>query len=92
LFRAGVQICAFAIADKILQVTQAGLNLLEECLSIPAENIGKTLDPTMIQSCLKELVLRTADNNKRIRFRVEEILLMMSHHKLVGAYAVVNFL
>jgi hypothetical protein len=75
-----------------LQVTQVGLSLLEECLNIPAENIGKSLDPTVIQSCIKELVLRTADNNKRIRFRVEEILLMMSQHKLVGALAVANHL
>jgi hypothetical protein len=68
------------------------LSLLEECLNIPAENIGKSLDPTGIQSCIKELVLRTADNNKRIRFKVEEILLMMCHHKVVGALAVANHL
>jgi len=84
-------IAARAIADKIFQINQKGMSLLEATLtehSDPAFDVH----PHIIQNIFKELLARLGDNNTRLRERAESVLLQMAGHSLIGSTQVINLI
>lgn len=71
-----------AIADRIAQVVQKGLDMLETALKVHSaehtEQIGDLQASPAQNHLLNELLIRLGDNNTRLRERVDALLTQMS--------------
>ncbi|CDW88088.1 centrosomal protein of 104 kda [Stylonychia lemnae] len=85
VFQAALSAAGQAMGDKIAQIIQRGMSLLQTTLKCCNTQMDPGNSSAMV---FNQLFVRLGDNNARVREKAEELLLMMAGHKSFGAQTV----
>ena len=83
-FKAACQVASKAISDKIFQITQKGLSVMETALTQHSDLAFEGSTQFVARTLFHDLFHRIGDHNVRLRDRIEQLLLQMSGNRLVG--------